>query len=113
MSSTSSFNTNLRNDTRNDTDNNRQRLSIILIAQLLHNNASTSPLNYQGFPLNHAGYLDNEKKARLVSILRYSNISDQYRFGSSVGNFYIKNTYRFPVVTPEIIGTVLEAESLS
>ena len=114
MSSNYNANTNFLGSTAGETSNPRQKLSIMLIAQLLHNNANPNrPLNYQGFPLNHPGYLDNEKKTKLVSIIRSSTISDQYRFGSSINNFYIKHTYNYPVITPEIIGTVLEVESLS
>ena len=113
MSSNTSFNTSYNNVT-DQINSRRQKLGPILLAQLLHNNGNPDrPLNYQNFPIDHPGHLNSEKKMRLVSIIRSSSISDQYRYGSSVGNFYIKSTYRYPNITPEIIGTVLEAESLS
>ena len=114
MSSNANINTEYINSLTSESDRHRQKLSVILLNQLMHNNNNPNrPINYQSFSSNHPGYLDTEKKTRLVSIVRSSSIADQYRYGSSVTNFYIKNSYRYPTVTPEIIGTVIEVESRS
>ena len=104
----------LSHNAANEPDNRRYHLSNKLLSQLLHNNANSGQhLNYKNFPSNHTGYLNLEERMRLVSIVRSSIIADQYRYGSSIGNFYIKNTYHHPIITPDIIGIVLHAESVS
>ena len=83
-----------------------------LLSQLLHNiNNSEQTLNYMSFPSDHPGHLNLQSRTRLVSIIRSSGLADQYRFGSSSGTMYIKNSYRYPDVTSEMIGVVLSAES--
>jgi hypothetical protein len=92
----------------------REKIGDKLLAQLIHNNENPNlPLNYQNFPLNHHGYLKADNKSRLVSIIRSSNIADRYKFGSSICNFYDKNTNQFPVVTTDMISVVLAAETIS
>lgn len=93
-------------------NNPRSDLTGKLLAQLIHNNNNT-PLTYQNFPSDHPGHLSLHKQTILVSIIRSSSIADEFRYGSSLGKFYIKNTHRHPTVTPEMIGVVLEAESSS
>ena len=114
MSNNSTSNNRYLTNVGNETDNSNYRLSNILLAQILHNNANpTQPLTYVNFPINHFGHLNLEKQIRLVSILRSSFLADQYRFGTSLGKFYVKNTYRHPSITPEMVGVVLSAEAVS
>lgn len=95
-----------------ESNNSSYDLTGKLVAQLLYNNTNfTQAKNYLSFPLDHPGHLDLERRIRFVSILRSSNIAYKYRFGSSLGSLYIKNTYNHPVITAEIIGVVLAAES--
>jgi hypothetical protein len=83
-----------------------------LLRQLIHNtNNSRQVYTYNNFPLNHPGHLNLELRIKLVSIMRSSILADQFRYGSSSGIIYIKNTYRHPIVTPEMAGVVLSAES--
>ncbi len=95
----------------NEPDNHRPDLTSKLIAQLLHNNAnSRQPRTYLNFPSDHPGHLNLEGRIGIVSSIRSSSLADNYRFGSSIGNLYIKNTYRHPIITAEMIGVVLSAE---
>ena len=84
-----------------------------LLSQFLHNNDYGQSLSYTSFPSNHPGHLDLQRRIRFVSIIRSSILADQYRFGSSLGTFYIKNTYRHPIITSEMIGVVMSEESVS
>lgn len=96
----------------NEPNNRSNDLILRLFAQISHNLANpTRPLTYVNFPSTHPGYLNLEQRTRFVSIIRTSSLADQYRFGSSIGNLYIKNTNRHPVVTAEMIGEVIAAES--
>lgn len=81
-----------------------------LMAQLIHNNASTVKITCLSFPSNKEGFLDMHNRTRLVSILRNSPIADNYRFGSSLGTIYIKGTNKYPFVDPAMIGVVLAAD---
>ena len=112
MSNNSNYNSRTTHILRSEPNNPGDKIGHLLIMQLIHNNANPNrPQNYQGFTSNHPAHLNTEKKIRLVSIIRSSRISDQYRYGSSVTNFYIKNTNDFPIVTTSIIGVVLAAET--
>jgi hypothetical protein len=85
----------------------RSDLTHRLYAQLTHNNSNPGqPLNYLNFPSDHPGHLDLERRTRLVSILRSSAMNNNYRFGSSLGIIYIKNTNRYPDTSPEMFVTV-------
>jgi hypothetical protein len=89
-------------------------LSQRLLSQLIHNNANpTRTLTYCNFPSDHPGHLDLNRQAMLVYIIKDSIIADQYRFASSVGKMYIKNTYRFPPASTDIIAEVLKVEMLA
>lgn len=111
MSDNSSYNTGLTSVSTGYFHNSGDSLTVLLLIQLNHNAANPGrPLNYQNFPSNHMGHLNTEKKMKLVSIMRLSNKSDQFRFGSSVTNFYIKGTNDYPTVTNDIIVTVMPAE---
>jgi len=103
----------LTHNVPNESDNRRYDLTGILVAQFLHNANSGQPRTYVNFPSDHPGHLNLERRNRFVSIIRSSSLADQYRFGSSLGNLYIKNTYRHPIITPEMIGVVLNAEASS
>lgn len=104
----------LTDDTADEPSNNRYIITHKLVAQLGHNNENPrQPLNYKDFPSNHPGYLNLEQRIRLVSIIRSSIMADEFRFGSSLGTFYIKNTYKKPFATPEMIGVVIHGESIS
>lgn len=95
-----------------ESNNSSYDLTGKLVAQLLYNNANiTQAKTYLNFPSDHPGHLDLERRIRFVSIIRSSNIAHKYRFGSSLGNLYIKNTYHHPVINAEMIGVVLAAES--
>lgn len=103
-------------DTEANEGNNPEtpRLHNKLLAQFIHNTANPGqPLNYMSFPSSHLGHLNIEERVRLVSILRSSIIADQFRYGSSIGTLYIKNTYRYPTTSPEMIGVVMHAASVS
>lgn len=94
--------------------NPRSDLTLRLLAQLLYNNANPEqPRTYMHFPSDHSGHLNLEHRIRFVSIIRSSNLADNYRFGSSLGTIYMKNTYRYPIITASMIGAVLQAESAS
>lgn len=96
---------------QNESGNSSTKLTNKLLSQLIHNsNNSVQPLTYQNFPTNHPGYLDLSLRIKLVSIMRSSILADQYRYGSSVGTIYIKNSNDHPTVTPEMAGVVLSAE---
>lgn len=111
MSNTYSYNSGLISVSTGDTYNPGVSLTELLLNQLQHNNTNPGrPVNYQNFPSNHLGHFNTEKKMKLVSIMRLTDTSDQYRFGSSVTNFYIKGTNDFPTVTPSMVGTVMAAE---
>jgi hypothetical protein len=95
----------------NEPANSNTELTNKLIKQLIHNSSNPRQvLTYNNFPVNHPGYLSSELRMKLVSIMRSSILADQYRYGSSIGTIYIKNTYRNPTVTPEMAGVVLSAE---
>ena len=95
----------------NESDNSNTELTSKLLKQLIHNsNNPRQVLTYNNFPENHPGHLSLELRIKLVSIMRSSILADQYRYGSSVGTIYIKNTYRHTTVTPEMAGVVLSAE---
>lgn len=112
MSNNSNYNSRITHILTGEPYNPGDKIGHLLMAQLIHNNNNPNrPLNYQGFTSNHPGHLNTEKKIRLVSIIRSSSISDQYRYGSSIANFYIKDTNDFPAVTTEMIGIVLAAET--
>ena len=112
MNNNSRFNVQIPYDLENESDSPRHDLTRRLLAQLLHNNDNnTQPRTYVSFPLGHPGHLDLERRIRFVSIIRSSHLADNYRFGSSFGSLYVKNTYRYPTVTPEMVGVVLRAES--
>lgn len=96
----------------NDPANSNTELTDKLLEQFIHNSSNPGQvLTYNNFPENHPGYLSSELRIKLVSIIRSSILADQYRYGSSIGTMYIKNTYRKPTVTTEMAGVVLIAES--
>jgi hypothetical protein len=96
----------------NEPANSNTELTDKLLEQFIHNSSNPGQvLTYNNFPENHPGYLSSELRIKLVSIIRSSIIADQYRYGSSIGTMYIKNTYRKPTVTTEMAGVVLIAES--
>ena len=104
----------VENNIANESNDPNFDLTGKLVAQLLHNNENPQqPCTYVNFASNHSGHLDLERRIKLVSIIRSSTLADKYKFGSSLGIFYIKNTYRYPSVTPEMIGAVMSAESTS
>lgn len=106
--------TSFNDDVKSSPSNRKYDLTGILVAQLLHNNANyKKPLDYMNFPSDHPGHLNIEKRIRFVSILRDSILADEYRFGSSISHMYIKKTIRHPKVTPEMIGVILHAESIT
>lgn len=88
------------------------RLHQKLLAQILHNNNTVQPLTYNNFPSGHAGHLNLEEQIRLVSLIRSSFIADQFKYGSSIGTFYIKNTYRYPITSPGMLGVVMALTSV-
>ena len=103
----------LTHNVANEPDRPKCELTGKLLAQLLHNNAhSIQPLTYLNFPSDHPGYLNLEARIRFVSIIRSSSLANEYRFGSSLGNIYIKNTYRHPIITTDMVAVVLSRESL-
>ncbi len=103
---------NLTHNVENEPDNPKYDLSRRLLAQLLYNNANPiQPRTYADFPSDHPGYLNLEKEIRFVDIIRSSNLASEYRFSSTLGKIYIKNTYRHPITSAEMIGVVLSAES--
>ena len=92
----------------NVSGNRDNELAIKLLAQLSHNSLnSTRPLTYSSFPTDHVGYLNLDQRIRFVSIIRTSYFADQYRFGSSVGNMYVKNSNRHPIVTIDMVVEVM------
>jgi hypothetical protein len=96
----------------NEPANSNTELTDKLLEQFIYNSSNPGQvLTYSNFPENHPGYLSSELRIKLVSIIRSSILADQYRYGSSVGTMYIKNTYRKPAVTTEMAGVVLIAES--
>lgn len=96
----------------NEPANSNTDLTDKLLEQFIHNSSNPGQvLTYNNFPENHPGYLSLELRIKLVSIMRSSILADQYRYGSSLGTMYIKNTYRKPTVTTEMAGVVLIAES--
>jgi hypothetical protein len=96
----------------NEPANSNMELTDKLLEQFIHNSSNPGQvLTYNNFPENHPGHLSSELRIKLVSIVRSSSIADQYRYGSSIGTMYIKNTYRKPTVTTEMAGVVLIAES--
>jgi hypothetical protein len=111
MSSNASFNNVFMTTTSTYNYNPSQKIAPILLAQLLHNNDAERALNYKSFPVNSEGYLDAQARTRLVSIIRASPLAHKFRFGSSVETFYIKGTNSYPIVTDEMIGVVLGAET--
>jgi hypothetical protein len=100
----------LTSNAANESNNPRSDLTSKLLAQLIHNN-NYVPLTYRNFPSDHPGHLNLERQIRFVSIIRSSSIADEFRFGSSLGKFYVKNTNRHPTITTEMVGIVLRAES--
>ena len=114
MSNRNRFIDNLVQKETNKPYNRNNKIAHKLLAQSLHNIDNPDfPLNYQNFPTDHPGYLDTDSKTRLVSMIRFSTIAYKYRFGSSLPNFYVKNTNNYPVVTSDMIGVVLAAESVT
>ena len=94
-----------------ESSNSNTELTSKLLRQLIHNsNNPRQVLTYNNFPVNHPGHLSLELRMKLVSIMRSSILADQYRYGSSMGTIYIKNTYRHTAVTPEMAGVVMSAE---
>jgi hypothetical protein len=94
-----------------ESSNSNTELTSKLLRQLIHNsNNPRQDLTYNNFPVNHPGHLSLELRMKLVSIMRSSILADQYRYGSSMGTIYIKNTYRHTTVTPEMAGVVMSAE---
>jgi hypothetical protein len=98
----------------NERNHSNNELSSRLIAQLMANNANNrNKRNYINFPSDHPGHLNLERQIRLVEIIRSSSLADEYRFGSTLGKIYVKNTYRHPIISVDVIGLVLYAESVS
>jgi hypothetical protein len=103
--------TNYNHNETNVDGNSNMELTSKLIDQLTHNISNINQvLSYNNFPTDHSGYLSLELRTKLVSILRSSIIADQYKYGSSIGTIYVKNTYRHPAVTSEMIGVVMGVE---
>jgi len=97
----------------NERNRSNSELSSRLIAQLLDNNTNyMNKRNYINFPSDHPGHLNLERQIRLVEIIRSSSLADNYRFGSTLGKIYVKNTYRHPIISVDVIGLVLHAESV-
>ena len=97
----------------NESDNSETpRLHVKLLAQVIHNQNTGQPLTYNNFPSGHLGYLNLEERVRLISLMRSSLIADQFRYGSSIGIFYIKNTNRYPITSPEMVGVVMSLTSV-
>ncbi|MCZ6924202.1 MAG: hypothetical protein O7D30_01485 [Rickettsia endosymbiont of Ixodes persulcatus] len=101
----------LTDSVSNEPYNPKYDLSARLLAQHLDNTNNTQPRTYLSFPSDHPGHLTLENQIRLVEVIRSSSIANQYRFGTSVGKLYVKNTYRHPITSSEMIGVVLLAES--
>lgn len=103
----------------NNNENNTRRysnteLTTRLIIQLRHNIDNPGcTLTYNRFPENHPGHLRLELRSKLVYILRTSMLSDQYKFGCTIGTIYKRGTYSYPEVSPEMAGVVLSAEERS
>ena len=95
----------------NKFQNNRDYLSCKLIAQITYNSTTNQPKTYLSFPLDHPGYLNLENQIRLVEIIRNSPLATEYKFGSSLGKFYIKKSYRHPITSPAIVGLVMSVEN--
>ena len=105
-------NISLTQNVANEPYNPKYDLTRRLLAQLLHNNGNpTQVKTYYDFPSDHQGHLNLEQKIRFVDIIRSSSLASEYRFGSTLGKVYIKNTYRYPITSAEMIGVVLRAES--
>lgn len=103
--------TNYNQNETNGNGNANPELTSKLIKQLIHNESNPGQvLTYNNFSEDHPGYLSLQQRTDLVSILRSSMLADQFRYGSSIGTLYVKNTYRHPTVTPEMAGVVLSAE---
>lgn len=101
----------LTQNAANEPIDSNTELASRLFRQLRHNDENPSQtLAYNRFPENHPGHLNLELRKKLVSILRHSVIAHQFRYGSSIGTLYIKNTNTPPDATPEITGVVLSAE---
>jgi len=84
------------------------------MAQLTHNNANVGhKLTYNNFPVAHPGHLTLQNQRTLVNIMRSSPIAGNYRFGSTIGKLYIKNSYRHPDASPEMVGVVASVELAS
>lgn len=97
----------------NESDNSETpRLHNKLLAQVIHNQNTRQPLTYNNFPSGHLGYLNLEERTRLVSLMRSSCMADQFRYGSSIGTFYIKGTHRYPITSPEMVGVVMSLTSV-
>ena len=96
-----------------DKSNDKYRLTFKLNCQLLYNNIQPSRgwLTYNRFPENHQGHLTFEDRKNLVDILSSSDLESKYRFGSSLGTIYIKDTNNYPVTDPNMIAVVMVAES--
>jgi len=91
--------------------NPRFELTTKLMAQLTHNNENPGhTLTYSNFPIGHPGHLTLQNQSTLVNIVRSSPIAGNYRFGSTIGRIYIKNTYRYPYTSPEMVGVVTTRE---
>ena len=97
----------------NESDNSETpRLHNKLLAQVIHNQNTGQPLTYNNFPTGHLGHLNLEERIRLVSLMRSSYMAGQFRYGSSIGVFYIKNSYRYPITSPEMVGVVMSLTSV-
>lgn len=96
-----------------DKANNQYKLTFKLNAQLLYNNTQSlnMRLAYNSFPDYHTGHLTFEDRKKLVDILSSCDLKDNYRFGSSLGMIYIKQTYRCPTTDTNMIAAVMVAES--
>ena len=91
--------------------NPRFELTTKLMAQLTHNNANVGhKLTYNNFPVGHPGHLTLQNQSTLVNIMRSSPIAGNYKFGSTIGKLYIKNSYRHPDASPEMVGVVTTRE---
>lgn len=102
----------LNSDTTNTHYDPNLELSRRLIRQVIHNqNNPNERLNYRSFPDDHGGHLTPELKTKLASILRTTYLANFYSFGTSEGIIYVRGTYRYPKVTPEMAGIVLSIES--
>lgn len=89
----------------------KQELTYRLLVQLNYNIENRwNKLNYRSFPVEHPGHLTLEKQAQLVEILKGSYLKDEYRFGASLGKFYLKNSNEHPNVTDKIVGVVMADE---